>query len=69
MAYLEVRRGNQAAQAMYRQFGFVVGGERLKYYKDNNEDALLMNLYRLDLVEPVKLKELAGWVETKPAGG
>jgi ribosomal-protein-alanine N-acetyltransferase len=69
LAFLEVRRGNLAAQAMYRQFGFVVSGERVKYYKDNNEDALLMNLHRLDLVEPVRLKELAGWVETKPAGG
>jgi ribosomal-protein-alanine N-acetyltransferase len=69
LAFLEVRRGNLAAQAMYRQFGFVVSGERPRYYKDNNEDALLMNLYRLDLVEPVKLKELAGWVEPKPAGG
>ena len=68
-AFLEVRRGNLAAQAMYRQFGFVESGERPKYYKDNNEDALLMDLYRLDLVEPVKLKELAGWVESKPAGG
>lgn len=44
MAYLEVRRGNIVAQSLYRQFGFVVAGERKRYYQDNNEDALLMTL-------------------------
>jgi ribosomal-protein-alanine N-acetyltransferase len=48
-AYLEVRRGNEAAQRIYRNFGFQVVGERLKYYKDNNEDALLMTLETLQL--------------------
>lgn len=47
LAYLEVRRGNITAQKMYTKFGFVVAGERLHYYKDNNEDALLMNLENL----------------------
>ena len=43
-AYLEVRAGNQAAQALYRSFGFVEDGRRPGYYKDNGEDAILMSL-------------------------
>lgn len=43
-AYLEVRRSNQVARQIYERFGFVIAGERLRYYKDNNEDALLMTL-------------------------
>ena len=41
---LEVRKSNLAAQALYRKFGFVVEGERKRYYSDNHEDALLMGL-------------------------
>jgi ribosomal-protein-alanine N-acetyltransferase len=47
-AFLEVRAGNTAAQAMYRKYGFVVDGRRPKYYKDNNEDAILMSLEGLN---------------------
>ena len=43
-AFLEVRAGNMAAQEMYRKYGFVVDGRRPRYYKDNNEDAVLMSL-------------------------
>jgi [ribosomal protein S18]-alanine N-acetyltransferase len=43
-AFLEVRAGNLAAQAMYKKYGFIQDGVRLRYYKDNNEDALLMSL-------------------------
>lgn len=43
-AFLEVRAGNLAAQELYKKFGFVVDGIRLRYYKDNNEDAILMSL-------------------------
>lgn len=39
---LEVRAGNEAAQKLYESFGFAVVGRRLKYYRDNGEDALLM---------------------------
>jgi len=49
-ALLEVRAGNVAAQAMYHKFGFEVVGRRERYYKDNNEDAVLMTLKRLPVV-------------------
>jgi ribosomal-protein-alanine N-acetyltransferase len=39
---LEVRAGNEAAQKLYESFGFAVVGRRLRYYRDNGEDALLM---------------------------
>jgi [ribosomal protein S18]-alanine N-acetyltransferase len=44
---LEVRVSNIAAQGLYRKYGFVVTGERKRYYSDNQEDAFLMNI--LDL--------------------
>lgn len=47
-AFLEVRKGNEAAQAMYRKFGFSVTGIRPKYYRDNDEDAILMTLEPLE---------------------
>lgn len=50
-AFLEVRAGNAAAQAMYRKYGFDVVGVRPKYYRDNNEDAFLMNLENFDFLE------------------
>jgi len=50
-AFLEVRAGNIAAQAMYKKYGFEVVGVRPGYYKDNNEDALLMNLEKFDFLE------------------
>lgn len=46
-AFLEVRESNAAAQAMYRKYGFVETGRRTHYYKDNDEDAILMTLERL----------------------
>jgi ribosomal-protein-alanine N-acetyltransferase len=48
-SFLEVRAGNQAALKMYEEFGFEIVGRRLHYYRDNNEDALLMNLENLPL--------------------
>jgi ribosomal-protein-alanine N-acetyltransferase len=39
---LEVRPSNQAAIALYEQFGFVSVGVRKGYYEDNNEDAMIM---------------------------
>jgi ribosomal-protein-alanine N-acetyltransferase len=49
-AYLEVRRSNLPAQALYLQMGFEIVGVRRRYYHDNNEDALLMTLDHLDRV-------------------
>jgi [ribosomal protein S18]-alanine N-acetyltransferase len=40
---LEVRASNQAAQALYRKFGFRKVGTRPRYYADNGEDAVLMD--------------------------
>ena len=39
---LEVRVGNEPAQAMYRKFGFRPAGIRKNYYVETNEDALVM---------------------------
>ncbi|WP_217587755.1 ribosomal protein S18-alanine N-acetyltransferase [Lentibacillus saliphilus] len=39
---LEVRVSNVIAQSMYRKFGLVPGGIRKNYYKDNQEDAVVM---------------------------
>lgn len=49
LAFLEVRASNEAAQAMYRKFGFRVSGKRPRYYKDNSEDAILMTLEPLEV--------------------
>ena len=43
-SFLEVRAGNVAAQEMYRKFGYKESGRRQHYYKDNDEDAILMRL-------------------------
>ncbi|MHB8776850.1 MAG: ribosomal protein S18-alanine N-acetyltransferase [Anaerolineales bacterium] len=48
-AFLEVRESNLIALKMYRDFGFVEDGRRVKYYKDNGEDAILMSLDHLDM--------------------
>lgn len=49
-AFLEVRVGNEGAQAMYRRFGFEVTGKRPHYYRDNGEDAILMTLHTLEAI-------------------
>ena len=50
-AFLEVRAGNTGAIALYQKYGFVVAGVRPHYYKDNHEDAILMNLENLNSLE------------------
>lgn len=47
-ATLEVRRSNLVAQLLYQKYGFEIVGERLRYYHDNREDALIMTLTPLD---------------------
>ncbi|MBI4732622.1 MAG: ribosomal-protein-alanine N-acetyltransferase, partial [Chloroflexi bacterium] len=65
--FLEVRAGNLGAQALYQKYGFVVDGVRPHYYKDNNEDAVLMTLARLESLNA----QLAGKmiVQSKTPGG
>lgn len=52
-SFLEVRESNAAAQALYQQFGYEKTGRRRRYYRDNDEDAILMNL------DSVSMKRLA----------
>lgn len=47
-SFLEVRASNLAAQEMYSKFGYEVTGRRRRYYRDNDEDAILMNLESLN---------------------
>lgn len=47
-SFLEVRESNTAAQEMYRQFGYEAVGRRKRYYKDTDEDAILMTLNGLE---------------------
>jgi ribosomal-protein-alanine N-acetyltransferase len=44
---LEVRVGNDGAQALYQGFGFEVTGRRVAYYSDDGEDAFVMTTPRL----------------------
>lgn len=39
---LEVRISNRGAISMYERLGFRPAGRRLRYYNDNDEDALIM---------------------------
>jgi len=40
---LEVRASNEAAQSLYRKYGFQTVGRRSRYYSNNKEDAVLMS--------------------------
>jgi [ribosomal protein S18]-alanine N-acetyltransferase len=56
---LEVRVGNNAAQEMYRRFGFRPAGIRKNYYVETNEDALVMWAHDIDTPEySVRLTEI-----------
>jgi [ribosomal protein S18]-alanine N-acetyltransferase len=43
-AFLEVRSGNTAAQALYEEYGFKAIARRPGYYSDPREDAVVMSL-------------------------
>jgi ribosomal-protein-alanine N-acetyltransferase len=45
---LEVRVSNEPAQALYRKHEYVIVGRRTGYYRDNGEDAYLMEVRPLD---------------------
>jgi len=42
--WLEVRVSNAAAQGLYRKLGFLEAGRRPRYYRDADEDAIVMSL-------------------------
>jgi ribosomal-protein-alanine N-acetyltransferase len=68
-ALLEVRRGNFGAQNLYQRFGFAIVGVRPRYYKDNNEDALLMTLERLNPQQLKSLEQAAHVPDTGASSG
>jgi ribosomal-protein-alanine N-acetyltransferase len=55
---LEVRVSNAPALALYQKYGFEVTGRRKAYYRDNNEDALLMYVGPLDAAYEARLGQL-----------
>ncbi len=56
---LEVRVGNEAAQELYRQFGFAPVGIRRGYYVETGEDAIVMWAHDVDTDEyAARLDEL-----------
>jgi ribosomal-protein-alanine N-acetyltransferase len=61
-ATLEVRDSNQSALSLYQKFGFKIAGRRRRYYKDTNEDALI--LWRSDLQHPESQTTLAKWYQS-----
>lgn len=48
---LEVRASNDAARRLYEKYGFNNVGRRVRYYTDNNEDAIIMTTPELDTPE------------------
>ncbi len=56
---LEVRVGNTSAQALYVKYGYEIIGRRKNYYRDNNEDAFLMNLTPFDSAFTARLRNLS----------
>lgn len=54
---LEVRVSNEAAQNLYKKFGFKVVGRRKKYYSDNREDAYIMTTSGIDTQEYKEMME------------
>jgi [ribosomal protein S18]-alanine N-acetyltransferase len=58
-----VRPSNDAAQTLYRSFGFDVVGRRPAYYTDDGEDALIMTTPDLDdpVMRDVVAREQRRW--------
>jgi ribosomal-protein-alanine N-acetyltransferase len=67
-SFLEVRESNLAAQELYRKFGYEETGRRRRYYKDNDEDAILMNLGSLSN-EPFHSDESPSVVDKEEQNG
>ncbi len=63
---LEVRVSNTVAQNLYRKYGFEVVGQRPGYYRDNDEDADLMTVYKINEPEyQARLKTLRRALEER----
>lgn len=62
---LEVRVSNDAAQGLYRSFGFAPAGIRKGYYVETNEDALIM--WANDIDTPEYAERLDRLARTLPA--
>lgn len=41
--FLEVRESNLAAQNLYKSFGFNISGKRKRYYREPDEDAIVLS--------------------------
>jgi ribosomal-protein-alanine N-acetyltransferase len=54
---LEVRESNLTAQRLYEKYEYKVVGRRNGYYRDNNEDALLMEVRPIDGGYITRLKQ------------
>jgi [ribosomal protein S18]-alanine N-acetyltransferase len=54
---LEVRISNEPAQALYRKYEYTIVGRRPGYYRDNGEDAYLMEVRPLDDAYQQRLTE------------
>lgn len=52
---LEVRVSNTVAMKLYRKYGFVIVGRRRGYYRDNGEDAHVMEVTPLDTAYRARL--------------
>jgi [ribosomal protein S18]-alanine N-acetyltransferase len=65
-ATLEVRPSNSAALSLYEKFGFQIAGRRRGYYKDNNEDALI--LWLGDIQDPKFISNLPRYTDYNPYG-
>ncbi|BAZ14241.1 ribosomal-protein-alanine acetyltransferase [Calothrix sp. NIES-4071] len=61
-ATLEVRPSNVGAITLYQKFGFKTAGRRRRYYKDNDEDALI--LWLGDIQTPQFNRTLDVWLDT-----
>ncbi len=65
---LEVRVSNVAARVLYQRFGFAPVGVRPKYYRVNNEDALIMWAYDIDAAPyQVRLAGIASSLAARPS--
>lgn len=68
---LEVRASNVVAQNLYRKYGLEVVGRRPRYYRDNNEDALVMSVKGVrspDYREQLEALKAQLWARLQSAG-